>query len=64
MKHGASQTEVTGYTDTYINGTYQGTNTNTTTHYFNVLMTASAQKVVTIKQDGETAVVKLKQTQQ
>lgn len=64
MTHGASQKEITGYTDTYINGAYQGTNTNTTTHYFNVLMTASAQKVVTIKQDGENVTVKLKQTQQ
>ena len=64
MTHGASQTQVTGYTDTYINGAYQGTNTNTTTHYFNVLMTASAQKVVTIKQDGENVTVKLKQIQQ
>ena len=61
-KHGASRTEVTGYTDTYIDGAYVGTSPNTTTYDVNVGAVASAKKVVTIKQDGEKVTIKLKKT--
>jgi hypothetical protein len=61
---GSSQTDVTGYTDTYIDGAYQGTNTNTVTHYFEVLAQATAKKVVAVKQDGENVSVNLKQIHQ
>lgn len=60
--HGTSRTEVTGYTDTYINGAYVGTSPNTTTYDYNVGAVAGVKKVVTIKQDREKVTVKLKQT--
>lgn len=60
--HGVSRTEVTGYTDTYIDGAYVGTNSNTTTHNYNVGAVAGVKKVVTIKQDGEKVTMNLKKT--
>lgn len=60
--HGTSRTQVTGYTDTYINGAYVGTSPNTNTYNYNVGAVADAKKIATIKQDGEKVTVKLKQT--
>lgn len=45
--------QVTGYTDTYINGGYAGTTTNTATHSGATMMGDEAKKIVTIKTDGE-----------
>lgn len=60
--HNSSRTEVVGYTDTYINGMFQGSSANTTT--YNVASNASAtiKKTITIKADGEKVEVKLKKT--
>jgi len=60
--HGSTRTEVTGYTDTYIDGAYVGTMPNTNTYNVNEGAVAGAKKVVTIKQDGEKVTMKLKQT--
>ena len=60
--HSTSKTEVTGYTDTYIDGAYVGTSPNTTTYNYNVGNLASVKKVVTIKLDGEKLTMKLKKT--
>ncbi|MVT08273.1 DUF3108 domain-containing protein [Chitinophaga tropicalis] len=59
--HKASRTEITGYTDTYINGIFQGTSPNTTTYNYNTTESAAIQKTITIKADGEKAEVKLRQ---
>lgn len=59
--HKTSNTEVTGYTDTYINGIFQGSNANTTTYNYNTSASAAIQKTITIKSDGEKAEVKLRQ---
>ena len=58
---GVSETHVTGYTDTYFGGAFAYSNANTKTSYFNMMLTASVKKVVTIKQDGEKVVMTLKQ---
>jgi hypothetical protein len=61
--HSASRTEVTGQTDTYINGSYQYSTANTTTYNNGVNLTGiNVKKIVTIKQDGENVTVKLNQT--
>jgi len=60
--HQATQTEVVGYTDTYINGMFQGTSANTVSHDIAVSAKATVQEVVTIKKNGDKATVKLKKT--
>lgn len=60
--HTSSRTEVVGYTDTYINGMFQGSTANTTTYNVNSNASASVQKTVTIKNNGDTEEVKLKKT--
>jgi hypothetical protein len=60
--HTSSRTEVVGYTDTYINGTFQGSSANTATYSFSGNAAAAVKKLITIKQDGEKLKVKLKKT--
>jgi hypothetical protein len=60
--HKYTQTEVIGYTDTYINGAFQGTTANTKSYDAATSAGTTAHKVITIKTDGEKAEVKLKST--
>ncbi len=60
--HTASKTEVIGYTDTYINGMFQGSSANTTTTKYGTGATANIKKVVTISKEGEQVTIKLKKT--
>lgn len=60
--HTYSRTEVVGYTDTYINGIFQGTAENTTTNRYNTNASAAVKKIVTLKKEGENVSVKLKKT--
>lgn len=60
--HTASRTEVVGYTDTYINGLFQGTTANTQVNRYKTNAAASIKKIVTIKKEGEKVKVKLKKT--
>ncbi|HEX6431629.1 MAG TPA: hypothetical protein VF008_28255 [Niastella sp.] len=60
--HTSIRSEVTGYSDRYINGLYQGTYTHTTTKAYNGNAAASVKKTITIKTNGEKVSVKLKKT--
>ncbi len=60
--HTASRTEVVGYTDTYINGLFQGTTANTQVNRYKTSATAALKKIVTINKEGEKITVKLKKT--
>lgn len=60
--HTSIRSEATGYTDTYINGLYQGTYTHMTTNAYNGNAAAAIKKVVTIKKEGEKVEIKLKKT--
>ncbi len=60
--HTSRRTEVVGYTDTYINGMFQGSTENTVTNAYNVNASASVKKIVTIKSAGEVVETKLKKT--
>jgi len=60
--HTGKKTEVTGYTDTYINGMFHGSRANTETYGYSTNASASAKKIVTIKKDGDKEFVKLKKT--
>ncbi|GAB2810805.1 DUF3108 domain-containing protein [Ferruginibacter profundus] len=60
--HTASRTEVVGYTDTYINGLFQGTTANTQVNRYKTSATAALKKMVTINREGEKITVKLKKT--
>lgn len=60
--HTASRTEVVGYTDTYINGLFQGTTANTQRNRYKTSATATLKKIVTINKEGEKINVKLKKT--
>lgn len=60
--HTTSRTEVVGYTDTYINGIFQGSSANTETYSYGTSASAAIQKVVEIKEVGENVSVKLKKT--
>lgn len=60
--HTSHRTEVVGYTDTYINGMFQGTSANTEVNTYATNAAASIKKVVTISKNGETVSVKLKKT--
>jgi hypothetical protein len=60
--HTSNRTEVVGYTDTYINGMFQGTSANTETYKVQGGASANIKKIITIKKDGEKVTVKLKKT--
>jgi hypothetical protein len=60
--HTSSRTEVVGYTDTYINGIFQGSSANTHTYKVNSNASASVKKTVTIRNNGDKEEVKLKKT--
>lgn len=60
--HTTSRTEVVGYTDTYINGIFQGSSANTETYSYGTNASASIQKVVEIREVGENVSVRLKKT--
>lgn len=60
--HTSVRTQVVGYTDTYINGMFQGSSANTVSYRENSHAGASIRKTVTIKKDGEKLSVKLKKT--
>ncbi|MGF6929326.1 phenylpyruvate tautomerase PptA (4-oxalocrotonate tautomerase family) [Chitinophaga sp. W2I13] len=60
--HTSRRTEVVGYTDTYVNGLYQGTRENTTVRSYAGNAGASVKKVVTIEKEGEKVDIKLKKT--
>lgn len=60
--HSFNRTEVVGYTDTYINGMFQGTRENTTTNKYSTNSSVAVKKVVTLKKEGEKVSVKLKKT--
>lgn len=61
-EHTSIRSEVTGYTDHYINGMFQGTSEQTTTRAYGMNATAAVQKRVTIKNDGDKVEMKLKKT--
>ncbi|TWI85785.1 hypothetical protein IQ13_0954 [Lacibacter cauensis] len=60
--HTTSRTEVIGYTDTYINGMFQGSSANTKTYKYGTNTVAGIKKIISIKKEGETVTVKLKKT--
>lgn len=60
--HTSVRTEVTGYTDTYINGMFAGSSERTATSREGSNAVASIKKIVTIKKQGEKLEIKLKQT--
>jgi hypothetical protein len=60
--HTSHETEVVGYTDTYINGMFQGSTENTVTNSYQGNASAAVKKVVTIKKEGEKVEVSLKKT--
>ncbi len=60
--HTSSRTEVVGYTDTYINGIFQGSTARTTSYNVASNASASIKKTVTIKNNGDKEEVKLKKT--
>ncbi|HEU4472462.1 MAG TPA: hypothetical protein VFR58_15320 [Flavisolibacter sp.] len=60
--HTSRRTEVVGYTDTYINGMFQGSSQNTRTYSYGTNSAAAVKKVVTIEKEGQNINVKLKKT--
>jgi hypothetical protein len=60
--HTSHRTEVVGYTDTYINGMFQGTTENTVVNSYSSNAAATIKKVVTIANAGEVVEVRLKKT--
>jgi hypothetical protein len=60
--HTTQRTEVVGYTDTYINGMFQGSSANTETYKYGTNAVAGIKKIVSIKKPGEKLAVKLKKT--
>lgn len=60
--HSGTKTEVIGYTDTYINGMFQGSRENTRSYGYSTNAGASIKKIVSISQNGENVSVKLKKT--
>lgn len=60
--HTSIRSEVTGYTDRYINGLYQGSMTHTRSVGINSNAAAVIKKTVTIKADGDKVEIKLKKT--
>lgn len=60
--HTNNRTEVVGYTDTYINGVFAGSQERTKTTQYGTEAGASIRKYVTIKEKGEKVTVVLKKT--
>jgi len=60
--HTFSRTDIVGYTDTYINGLFQGTTANTEVNRYKTSAAATLKKIVTINKEGEKVNVKLKKT--
>jgi hypothetical protein len=60
--HTSVRTEIVGYTDTYINGMFQGSSANTEVRRYGSNAVAGIKKVVEIKSDGDKVSVKLKKT--
>lgn len=60
--HTGIKTEVIGYTDTYINGMFQGSMANTESYGYSTNTSAAVKKIVTIKKDRDKETVKLKKT--
>ena len=60
--HTTTRTEVVGYTDTYINGMFQGSSANTETYKYGTNAVAGIKKMIQIKKAGETISFKLKKT--
>lgn len=60
--HTSTATEVVGYSDTYVNGVYQGSSAINNSYSYDANVNAMIQKVVTIEKNGDKAEVKLKKT--
>lgn len=60
--HTSVRSQVVGYTDTYINGMFQGSTANTVTYREGSNASAGIKKVVTIKKEDKKLSVKLKKT--
>lgn len=60
--HTGIKSEVVGYTDTYMNGMFQGSRENREYYGYSANASAIVKKIVTIKSDGEKVSVKLKKT--
>lgn len=61
-EHDATLTTVTGYTNYYMNGIYQGSNAITSSENFVADVKTKIKKVVSIKKDGDIVNTKLKKT--
>jgi hypothetical protein len=60
--HTSVRTEVVGYTDTYINGMFQGSSANKEVRRYGTNAAASIKKIITIQKEGEKLSIKLKKT--
>lgn len=60
--HTGIKSEVVGYTDTYMNGMFQGSRENREYYGYSANASATVKKIVTIKTDGEKISIKLKKT--
>ncbi|GAA4024894.1 hypothetical protein GCM10022409_06100 [Hymenobacter glaciei] len=60
--HQATQTDVVGQTDHYVNGSYQGTTDMTRSYGVTVGAGVLVEKIITIDKDGEVKKVTLKRT--
>jgi hypothetical protein len=60
--HSGVQAEVTGYTDTYINGMFQGSSANTESFGYSTNVSASVKKIIAIDKAGDKVFIKLKKT--
>ncbi len=60
--HTGIKSEVVGYTDTYMNGMFQGSRENREYYGYSANAAASVKKIITIKTDGEKVSIKLKKT--
>lgn len=60
--HTGIKSEVVGYTDTYMNGMFQGSRENREYYGYSANASATVKKIVTIKSEGEKVTIKLKKT--
>lgn len=60
--HTSVRNEIVGYTDTYINGMFQGSSANTEVRRYGSNAMAGIKKVIEVKSDGDKVTVKLKKT--
>lgn len=60
--HSGTYSEVIGYTDTYINGMFQGSSANTQSHGYSKNVSAAVKKIVTVQKGENKVYVKLKKT--